>query len=154
MSRTLSAVVAVAMLFGARGLLQARENAPANAPTCNPRAGKASAKIECLTTIVNSLNREISDLRDELNKRAMRTDFSAYLRRSELDDALTDYVRYKSPLAINLALEPKNDQEDGRCLAADAGQESVVAQKPCSFDTKPQLKWRLLRDERVSSTSR
>ena len=42
---------------------------------------------------------------------------------------------------------------DGRCLEAYSGQVGVMAQKPCDFDTKPQLKWQFLPVASMSAAS-
>jgi hypothetical protein len=146
MSRNLTAIMALAAIFAAAGQPRAQEAAPA----CNPKVGHANARIECLTKMVAALNERIG----ELSKSAKSVDSSAYLSRSELDSVLADYVKYKSPVAINLAIEPSTGQQDGRCLEAYSGQVGVMAQKPCDFDTKPQLKWQFLPVARVSSASR
>ncbi len=146
MSRNLTAIMALAAIFAAAGQARAQEAAPA----CNPKAGRASARIECLTKMVAALSEKVG----ELSKSAKSADSSAYLSRSELDSVLADYVKYKSPVAINLAIEPSNSQLDGRCLEAYTGQVGVMAQKPCNFDTKPQLKWQFLPVASVSSASR
>jgi hypothetical protein len=131
--------MALAALFAAAGQPRAQE-APR---TCNPNAGRASARIECLASMVSSLNEKLGELRAEVSKNANSVDTSAYLRRSDLDSALVDYVKYKSPVAINLALEPSTSQMDGRCLEA-TNEAGVVVQKPCNFDTEPLLKWQFL----------
>ena len=69
---------------------------------------------------------------------------SDYIRQSDLEKFLSGYVKYNSPLAINVASEPSTSQKDGSCLAADLAQEGVVIDKPCSYDTRPALKWQLL----------
>jgi hypothetical protein len=150
MSKNLTAVMALAGLFAAAGQPCAQEAPPA----CNPKVGRANARIECLTKMVISLNEKLGELRGELDKNAKSADSSAYLTRSESDSVLADYVKYKSPVAINLAIEPSNSQMDGRCLEAYSGQVGVMAQKPCNFDTKPQLKWQFLPVTSMSSASR
>ena len=146
----LTAVLALAALFAAEGQPRAQEAASA----CNPNVGHANARIECLTKMVASLNEKLGELRGELNKNAKSPNSSAYLTRSEFDSVLADYVKYKSPVAINLAIEPSTSQMDGRCLEAYSGQVGVMAQKPCDFDMKPQLKWRFLPAGDASSASR
>jgi len=112
MSKNLTAVMALAGLLAAAGQPRAQEAPPA----CNPKVGRANARIECLTKMVISLNEKLGELRGELDKNAKSADSSAYLTRSEFDSVLADYVKYKSPVAINLAIEPSNSQMDGRCL--------------------------------------
>jgi len=150
MSKNLTAVMALAGLFAAAGQPCAQEAPPA----CNPKVGRANARIECLTKMVISLNEKLGELRGELDKNAKSADSSAYLTRSEFDSVLAEYVKYKSPVAINLAIEPSNSQMDGRCLEAYSGQVGVMAQRPCNFDTKPQLKWQFLPVTSMSSASR
>jgi hypothetical protein len=150
MSRNLTAVMALAALFAAAGQARAQETPPA----CNPKAGHANARIECLTKMVISLNEKLGELRGALGKNANSADTSAYLSRSELETVLADYVKYKSPVAINLAIEPSTSQMDGRCLEAMTGDAGVLAQKPCNFDTEPLLKWRFLPVAGISAASR
>ncbi len=150
MSKNLTAVMALSAVFAVTGQLRAQEAAPA----CNPKVGHANARIECLTKMIVSLNEKVGALQSELGKNAKSADSSAYLRQSDLDAVLTDYVKYKSPVAINLAIEPSTGQQDGRCLEAYSGQVGVMAQKPCNFDTKPQLKWQFLPVARTSAASR
>ncbi len=150
MSKKLTVVMALAALFAASGQPHAQEAPPA----CNPKVGHANARIECRTKMVISLNKKLGELRGELDKNAKSADSSAYLSRSEFDSVLADYVKYKSPVAINLATEPSNSQMDGRCLEAYTGQVGVMAQKPSNFDTKPQLKWQFLPVASMSSARR
>ncbi len=150
MSKKLTAVMALAALFAAGGQPRAQE-AP---PVCTPKIGHANARIECLTKMVISLNEKLGELRGELDKNAKSADSSPYLTRAEFDSVLSDYVKYKSPVAINFAIEPSNSQLDGRCLEAYSGQVGVMAQKPCDFDTKPQLKWQFLPVASMSAASR
>jgi len=137
MSRNLTAVMALAALFAAAGQARAQETPPA----CNPKAGHANARIECLTKMVISLNEKLGELRGALGKNANSADTSAYLSRSELETVLADYVKYKSPV-------------DGRCLEAMTGDAGVLAQTPCNFDTEPLLKWRFLPVAGISAASR
>ena len=99
MSRNLLAVIALAAVYAITGQVRAQEVAPA----CNPKTGHANARIECLTKMILSLNEKIGELRSELGKNAKSVDASAYLRPSDLDAVLADYVKYESPVAINLA---------------------------------------------------
>ncbi|MGA8172033.1 MAG: hypothetical protein WB816_14530 [Methylocystis sp.] len=150
MSSYVTAAMALAALFATAGQPRAQEAAP----TCNPKVGHPNARIECLTRMMTSLNGKVEELQSELGKRAKSADSSTYLRRSEFDAVIADYVKYKSPVAINLALEPSSGQKDGRCLEAFSGQVGVMVRKPCDFDTKPQLKWLFLPVEQLSSASR
>ncbi len=149
MSRNLTVVMALAAVFAITGQLRAQEVAPA----CNPKTGHANARIECLTKMILLLNEKIGELQSELGKNAKSVDTSPYLRPTDLDAVLADYVKYKSPVAINLATEPSTSQQDGRCLEAYSGQVGVMAQKPCNFDTKPQLKWQFLPAAGLSAAS-
>lgn len=124
-------------------------------PSCNPNAGKPNARIECLTKMVNALRDRVGGLQDELAKKnETPSDQSAYLRRSDLESALGDYVKYKTPLAINLTGEPATSQQDGRCLEAYPGQVGVVARKPCDYEAKPELRWQLFPVLGTSAASR
>jgi hypothetical protein len=58
-SRNLTAVMALAALFAAAGQARAQETPPA----CNPKAGHANARIECLTKMVISMNEKLGELR-------------------------------------------------------------------------------------------
>ncbi len=104
MSKNLTVVMALAALFAASAQPRAQEAPPA----CNPKLGNANARIECLTKMVISLNEKLAELPGKLDKSAKSADSSAYLTRSEFDSVLADYVKYKSPVAINLATEPSN----------------------------------------------
>jgi hypothetical protein len=142
MSVSLVPVAAICGILALTGEAPAQESAPA----CNPRRGAASARIECLTRLLHSLDEKVSSLQAELK--------AAYLPRAELDSALDGYVKYKSPLAINLLIEPSLSQVDGRCLEAYAGEAAVIAHRPCNFDTKLGLKWQLLPAPRTAAENR
>lgn len=114
------------------------------APTCDPNRGPMHSRMQCLTKMVHSLREKVSSLEMKLNEYAKPVDLSGYLRRSDLDALLVGYVRYQSPLAINLAVEPSTSQQNGRCLEGYVGEVGVVAHKPCNFDSKQELKWQLL----------
>lgn len=115
-----------------------------NPSQCNPNVGRASSRNRCLIEIVHSLNSRVSSLEAELSNAKQGADLSAYMRRSELDAVLTGYVKYSSPLAINLAAEPASNQQNGRCLEGYVGEVGVVGHNPCNFEEKQGLKWQLL----------
>lgn len=112
--------------------------------TCNPNKGSTNARVQCLMKMIHSLNEKVTSLESELAQYSKSAELSAYLRRSDLDALLTGYVKYRSPLAINLAVEPSSSQQNGRCLEGYAGEVTIVAHKPCDFDSKRELKWQLL----------
>jgi hypothetical protein len=115
-----------------------------NTPTCDPGGGRTSARIECLAKIVDSLNKQIVELRSNQQRSAQHGDGSGYVKSSELDTFLAGYVKYDTPLAINLVAEPRTGPFDGRCLEAYSDEVGVVARKPCDFEKTIQLKWQLL----------
>jgi hypothetical protein len=94
--------------------------------------------------MTHSLSDKIDSLQTGLAQNSKRPDLSDYIRQSDLENFLSGYVKYNSPLAINVASEPSTSQKDGSCLAADLAQEGVVIDKPCNYDTKSALKWQLL----------
>lgn len=139
MSRNTTTVLVVGVFVsGVTGAL-AQEIA-----ACDLHRGSANSRIECLTKMVRSLNERLSSLEEKLNKYPRSNDSSAYVRRSELETLLSDYVRYQSPLAINLLVEPSSSQYTGRCLEAYPGETAVIAHRPCDFASKQELKWKLL----------
>ncbi len=152
MSKTLTSAAVMAgaafFTFAAQALAQT------SSPACNPEVGHANSRIECLAKITHSLNEEIASLRSQLGQCAKTTDLSVYLKPSDLDDRLGAYVKYNAPLAINMLVEPSTGQLDGRCLEAYVGEVGVVAHKPCNFESKQELKWRLLPAGGKSEASR
>lgn len=115
-----------------------------NVPTCNPSIGRAYARIECLAKMIDSLNKQVAELRSNQEKSAQTGDLSGYVKSSELQSLLVGYVKYDTPLAINLVAEPRTGPSDGRCLDAYSGEVGVVARKPCDFAKTKQLRWQLL----------
>jgi hypothetical protein len=140
MSQSLTATVALAALLAVSGGAHAEDNGP----SCNPNTGRTSARIDCLNKITHALTDKIDSLQTGLAQNLKHLDLSDYIRQSDLENFLSGYVKYNSPLAINVASEPSTSQKDGSCLAADLAQEGVVIDKPCSYDTRPALKWQLL----------
>jgi hypothetical protein len=140
MSQSLTATLALAALLAVSSGARAQDNGP----SCNPNTGRTSARIDCLNKMTHALSDKIDSLQTGLAQNSKRADLSDYIRQSDLNNFLSDYVKYNSPLAINVASEPSTSQKDGSCLAADLAQEGVVIDKPCNYDTKPTLKWQLL----------
>ncbi len=142
MRQNLTATLTLAALLAVIGEARAQDNA--NAPSCNPNTGRASARIDCLNRMTRALSDKIDSLQVKLAQNSKPADLSDYIRRSDLDNALTGYVKYSAPLAINVASEPSTSQTDGRCLAADLVEEGVVIDKPCNYDARAELRWQLL----------
>jgi hypothetical protein len=140
MSQNLTATLGLAALLAVTGEALAQDNAL----SCSPNTGRTSARIDCLNKITHALSDKIESLRAELAQASKPTDLSDYIHQSELKNFLSGYVKYNSPLAINMSSEPSTSQTGGRCLAADLAQEGVVIDNPCNYDAKPALKWQLL----------
>lgn len=114
------------------------------APGCDPNIGRERSRMECLTEMVHSLREQLTSLQAQLRQSAKIGESSSLVTSSELNARLDAYVKYNSPLAINLLAEPSTSQNDGRCLEAYSGEVGVIAHHPCDFQTKAQLQWRLL----------
>ena len=112
---------------------------------CDPNIGRMKEKVLCLSKLVHVLNERVSSLEARHGESAKTADLSAYLKASDLDDRLRGYVKYGSPLAINLVAESSTSQQDGRCLSAEVGEVGVLARRPCNFDTRGELIWQFLR---------
>jgi hypothetical protein len=130
-------------------------------PTCNPGSGRGAARIDCLNRITRALNDRLGTLEAQVAKSQQNqqsADNAQYLRRSDLDNvlnsALSGYVKYNSPIAINVQSEPSTNQSNGSCLSADMVQEGVVIDKPCSFDSKAEMRWQLLPAMKTSAFNR
>ncbi|QGM47181.1 hypothetical protein [Methylocystis heyeri] len=154
----LSAAAALAALLALAGGAGAQED---NMPSCNPSSGRGAARIDCLNRITRALNDRIGALEAQLTKfqqNQQSSDNAQYLRRSDLDgalnNALSGYVKYNAPIAINVQSEPSTNQSNGSCLAADMVQEGVVIDKPCSFDSKSEMRWQLLPAMKTSAFNR
>jgi len=150
MSQNLTATLAVAALLAAAGEARAQDDAP----SCNPNTGRATARIACLNKITQALSDRISSLQTQLAQNLKQDDLSDYIRRSELENSLDGYVKYNSPLAISAASEPNTSRVDRRCIAADFDLESVVLDKSCNYDAKPEFRWQLLPGMKASAESR
>jgi hypothetical protein len=154
MSMKLSAAAALAAFLALAGGAGAEED---NMPSCNPSSGRGAARIDCLNRITRALNDRIGTLEAQLAKfqqNQQSADNAQYLRRSDLDSALSGYVKYNAPIAINVQSEPSTNQSNGSCLAADMVQEGVVIDKPCSFDSKAEMRWQLLPAMKTSAFNR
>lgn len=126
-------------------LLAANESrAQASTLICDPDVGRDKSRIECLAKIVRSLSEQLASLQAQLSGSAKSGESPRFVTSSELDARLGGYVKYGSPLAINLLAEPSATQNDGRCLEGFSGEVGVIAHRPCDFEGKEQLQWRLL----------
>jgi hypothetical protein len=150
MSQNLSATLALAALLAIAGEARAQDNTP----SCNPNTGRATARIACLNKITQALSDKIESLQTQLAQNLKRDDLSDYVRRSDLDNSLDGYVKYNSALAISAASEPNTSLADRRCIAADTDLESVILDKPCNYDAKPEFKWQLLPGMKTSAENR
>jgi hypothetical protein len=150
MSQHLTATLALAALLAVAGEARAQDNAL----SCNPNTGRATARIACLNKVTQALSDKIDSLQTQLAQNLKRDDLSDYIRRSDLDNSLQGYVKYNSPLAISSASEPNTSQADRRCIAADPDLESVILDKPCNYDAKPEFKWQLLPGSKTSAENR
>lgn len=152
MSQNPTATLAFAAVLAIAGLGSA--HAQENAPTCNPNSGRTRARIECLTRISNALSQKVDSLQAKLAQDTNAANTSDYVRKSDLDDHLQGYVKYNSPLEINMVGDSSTGQSNGSCLAADVDLESVVIDKPCNVTARPELKWQLLSIPKASAQNR
>jgi hypothetical protein len=150
MSRKLTSTLALAALLAIAGGARAQDTAP----TCNPNTGRASDRIACLNKIVRAQGDKIDSLQTAVAQNLKPVDLSDYIRRSDLESYLGGYVKYNSPLAMNVASDPTTSQTTGSCLAADLDQEGVVIDKPCNYDANPALKWQLIPALKSSADNR
>ncbi len=127
-------------------------NAQSPYPDCNPNARSIKQRIECLTKTIRFQRAQLSALENDLKQ--YQTLSSACLKPSDLPDLLAGYVKYGSPVAINLFAEPQTNQSPGRCLEAFPGEVGVTAHKPCNYSSSPELKWQLLPAPNGQSKSR
>jgi hypothetical protein len=149
-SQNLIGIATLAAMLAVAGEVQSAEKAPA----CNPSAGRASARIECLTKITQALTTKIDALQANLAQQAEALNSSNYVRRSDLDGYLGAYVKYNAPLAIDMAANPGAGQSNGHCLTADLDTDAVMIEDSCNFNAKPELKWRLLSAVQSSAENR
>lgn len=140
MSHNVAATLILAALLAVAGEARAQEGAP----SCNPNAGRATARIACLNRLTQALSDKIDMLQTRLAENVKRDDLTNYVRRSDLENSLEDYVRYNASLAIGAASESNGSQAERRCIAADFDMESVVLDKSCNVDARPEFRWRLL----------
>ena len=134
-------MAALAALFAISGEASAQDKA---APSCNPSAGRASARIECLTKTTRALTEKLDSMQAELAQQTSAFNSADYVRRSDLDSYLGGYVKYNAPLAIGMAAEPDAGQSNGRCLVADMAMEAVAIDDACNVNAKSELKWKLV----------
>lgn len=111
-------------------------------PNCNPDVGRYTARIDCLNKIVRSLSEQVESLQQDLS--ATSKELQHFVTSAALDARLTGYVKYDSALAINSLAEPRTNSNDGRCLEGFSDEVSVIAHRPCDYETNLQLQWRLL----------
>ena len=150
MSRKLTSTLALAALLAMADGARAQNTAP----TCNPNTGRATDRITCVNKIARALSDKVDSLQTALAQNLKPADLSDYVRRSDLDSFLDAYVKYNSPLAMNVASDPSTSQTTGSCLAADLDQEGVVVDKPCNYDAKPAFKWQLIPALKSSADNR
>jgi hypothetical protein len=150
MTKKLTTTLALAALLA----IVTEAHAQDTAPTCNPNAGRASARIACLNKITQALADKIGLLQTQLAENSKPVDLSDYIRRADLDNYLDGYVKYNSALAISAASEANASQGDRRCLAADSDLESVILDKPCNYDVRTELRWQLLPNMKTSAEKR
>jgi hypothetical protein len=150
MPRKLTSTITFAALLAIAGGARAQDTAP----TCNPNTGRATDRIACLNKTTRALSDKVDSLQKALAQNVKPSDLSDYIRRSDLDSFLDGYVKYNSPLAVNVASDPSTSQTTGSCLAADLDQEGVVVDKPCNYDAKSALKWQLIPALKASADNR
>jgi hypothetical protein len=150
MSQNLSATLTLVALLAIAGEVHAQDNTP----SCNPNTGRATARIACLNKMTQALSDKIESLQTQLVQNLKREELSDYVRRSDLDNSLDGYVKYNSTLAISAASEPNASQADKRCIAADSDLESVILDRPCNYEAKPEFKWQLLPGSKTSAENR
>src|SRR5664279_3885731 len=102
MSRKLTSTLALAAVLAIVGGARAQDTAP----TCNPNTGRATDRIACLNKMTRALSDKIDSLQTMLAQSPKPADLSGYIRRSDLDNYLDGYVKYNSPLAVNVASDP------------------------------------------------
>ncbi len=108
--------------------------------SCNPNVGGSAARIACLARIVDAQSKLIQSLENRIEEQGS----APFVTRAELDKLLSEYVKFKSAVAVNALVEPSLNQSDGRCLETYFDDMAVIAHKPCNFLSRKELRWQLL----------